>query len=60
MALGLTLPELEARPPHPPETRPARVQPWLELVGKSEGWVPGEVSLPRSLVLRAGVSARLF
>jgi hypothetical protein len=30
MALGLTLPELEARPTHPPETRPARVQPWLD------------------------------
>src|ERR1700751_3331812 len=30
MALGLTLPELEARPPHPPETRPARVQPWRD------------------------------
>ena len=30
MALGLTLPELESRPTHPPETRPARVQPWLD------------------------------
>ena len=30
MALALSLPPLEARPANPPETRPARVQPWLE------------------------------
>ncbi len=30
MALALSLPALEARPANPPETRPARVQPWLE------------------------------
>ena len=30
MTLALSLPAVEARPAHPPETRPARVQPWLE------------------------------
>jgi hypothetical protein len=30
MALSLSLPSVEARPAHPPETRPARVAPWLE------------------------------
>src|SRR5437773_7473097 len=30
MALALSLPPLDARPANPPETRPARVQPWLE------------------------------
>ena len=30
MALALSLPPLESRPAHPPETRPARVQPWLD------------------------------
>ena len=30
MALALSLPTLEERPANPPETRPARVQPWLE------------------------------
>ena len=30
MALALSLPALDARPANPPETRPARVQPWLE------------------------------
>ena len=30
MALALSLPSLESRPAHPPETRPARVQPWLD------------------------------
>src|SRR5450432_635561 len=30
MALALSLPSIESRPAHPPETRPARVQPWLE------------------------------
>jgi cyclic-di-GMP-binding protein len=30
MALALSLPQLDARPAHPPETRPARVQPWLD------------------------------
>ncbi len=30
MTLALSLPAVEARPTHPPETRPARVQPWLE------------------------------
>jgi cyclic-di-GMP-binding protein len=30
MALALSLPPLETRPAHPPETRPARVQPWLD------------------------------
>src|SRR2546423_3722876 len=29
MALALSLPSLESRPAHPPETRPARIQPWL-------------------------------
>jgi len=30
MALALSLPSLESRPAHPPETRPAHVQPWLD------------------------------
>jgi cyclic-di-GMP-binding protein len=30
MTLALSLPAVEARPAHPPETRPARVVPWLE------------------------------
>jgi hypothetical protein len=30
MVLALSLPALDARPANPPETRPARVQPWLE------------------------------
>src|SRR5437660_2888491 len=30
MALALSLPAVEARPANPPETRPARVAPWLE------------------------------
>jgi cyclic-di-GMP-binding protein len=30
VTLALSLPAVEARPAHPPETRPARVQPWLE------------------------------
>lgn len=30
MPLALSLPAVEARPANPPETRPARVQPWLE------------------------------
>ena len=30
MALALSLPEIQERPAHPPETRPARVQPWLD------------------------------
>ena len=30
MAIGLTLPQLDSRPAHPPETRPTRVQPWLD------------------------------
>src|SRR5215813_2110996 len=30
MVLALSLPQIEARPSHPPETRPARVQPWLD------------------------------
>jgi hypothetical protein len=30
MALALSLPRIQERPAHPPETRPARVQPWLE------------------------------
>jgi hypothetical protein len=30
MTLALSLPAVETRPTHPPETRPARVQPWLE------------------------------
>src|SRR5258708_21708270 len=30
MTLALSLPALEPRPANPPETRPARVQPWLE------------------------------
>jgi hypothetical protein len=30
MALALSLPSLESRPAHPPETRPAKVQPWLD------------------------------
>src|SRR5713226_8510159 len=30
MALALSLPAVEARPANPPETRPARVTPWLE------------------------------
>ena len=30
MALALSLPSLEARPSNPPETRLARVQPWLD------------------------------
>ena len=30
MPLALSLPAVEARPTHPPETRPARVAPWLE------------------------------
>jgi len=30
MTLVLSLPQIEARPSHPPETRPARVQPWLD------------------------------
>jgi hypothetical protein len=30
MTLALSLPQLDARPAHPPETRPARVQPWLD------------------------------
>ena len=30
MALALSLPSLESRPAHPPETRPARIQPWLD------------------------------
>ena len=30
MALALSLPPLDQRPSHPPETRLARVQPWLE------------------------------
>ncbi|MBS0319560.1 MAG: hypothetical protein JSR18_03395 [Proteobacteria bacterium] len=34
MALALTLPELEARPANPPETRAAKVGPWLTLVAQ--------------------------
>ena len=30
MAIALSLPKLDARPANPPETRPARIQPWLE------------------------------
>ncbi len=30
MTLALSLPTVETRPANPPETRPARVQPWLE------------------------------
>ncbi len=30
MTLALSLPRLDERPTHPPETRPARVQPWLD------------------------------
>jgi hypothetical protein len=30
MALALSLPSLDERPSHPPETRPARIQAWLE------------------------------
>ena len=30
MTLALSLPAVESRPTNPPETRPARVQPWLE------------------------------
>ncbi len=30
MALALSLPRLEQRPAHPPETRPGRVSPWLD------------------------------
>ena len=30
MALALSLPAVESRPANPPETRPARVAPWLE------------------------------
>src|SRR3989475_9030883 len=36
MALALSLPPLEARPANPPETRPARVQPWLEETRKRD------------------------
>jgi len=36
MALGLSLPAVESRPAHPPETRPARVAPWLEETLKRE------------------------
>ena len=36
MVLALSLPTLEARPANPPETRPARVQPWLEETLKRE------------------------
>ncbi|HTS22158.1 MAG TPA: hypothetical protein VMN79_10140 [Casimicrobiaceae bacterium] len=36
MTLALSLPAIEARPAHPPETRPARVQPWLEETLKRE------------------------
>ena len=30
MTLALSLPAIDARPANPPETRPARIQPWLE------------------------------
>ena len=30
MALALSLPRLEQRPAHPPETRPGRVAPWID------------------------------
>ena len=36
MTLALSRPAVEARPTHPPETRPARVQPWLEETLKRE------------------------
>jgi len=36
MALALSLPSLESRPAHPPETRPARIQPWLHDTLKRE------------------------
>jgi hypothetical protein len=37
-----------------------RVQPWIEVTGKTEGWVPGEVHLVANLSVRTGVSAWLF
>jgi hypothetical protein len=33
---------------------------WLEGMGKTPGWAPGEVSLQPDLAVRAGVSAGLF
>ena len=38
----------------------ARVQPWLELEAKSEGWVPGIVHLTSNVSVRTGIAASLF
>jgi hypothetical protein len=37
-----------------------RVQPWLEVEAKTEGWVPGIVQLTGNVSVRTGLSAALF
>ncbi len=38
----------------------ARVEPWIEIEGKSPGWVPGNVYLDANLSVRTGLSAWLL
>lgn len=37
-----------------------RVQPWIEVEGKTEGWVPGVVHLTPNVSVRTGLAAYLF
>ena len=68
MALALSLPSLESRPAHPPETRPARVQPWLDETLKRDfkTWLldpshlaefdRGTVLIPKEFLAKAAIA----